>query len=286
MNPLIILKDNLQELTPVQRKVADYIIKNPSDVAFMTVHQLAQVVETSTTTIMRLTNRLEYSGYTEFQEGLQQLVREQTAPHHRLEVNLEQVDKDDLWSNTITSYLQRIQTMSSHISSDQVGEVVRQIVNSRHIYCTSVLSGLPVAQYLRQGLNRTLGNCQLLTADATSEWVDNVINMQSDDLIIVVSFPRYARRIIHLLEAAKKRGTKVVAITDKYSSPVVEYADVVLPCQSTSLAFHNSPIEAMIVADYLISATAIQQSESTKRRLDNINHILTKTRYHQQPMDE
>lgn len=286
MDPLIRLKESLPELTNAQRNVADYILKNPSEVAFLTVNQLAQCVKTSTTTIMRLTSRLGYSGYSDFQEGLQQLIRELTAPHQRLEVNLENLDKNDLWGNTINHHLHQIQSVMGHISGSQLDEVVQKIISSRRVYCTSVLSGLPVAQYLKQGLNRTVGNCKLMIADTTSDWVDDVITMQPSDLMIAISFPRYARRIIHYMKIAKQQGTKIVAITDSYSSPVVEYADVVLPCNSDSLAFHNSPVVAMVVADYLISATAIEQSETTKKRLDQINRILTNTQYHYQALEE
>lgn len=74
-NPILKLKDNISQLTETQRRVADYILKNPVDVAFLTVDQLALTVKTSTTTIMRLAFSLGYSGYAEFQKGLQELLR-------------------------------------------------------------------------------------------------------------------------------------------------------------------------------------------------------------------
>lgn len=278
-DPLIIIKENLSQLTNAQRAIADYILKNSSDVAFLTINQLAQRVNTSTTTIMRLTSNLGYKGYSEFQKGLQQLLRNQTAPQNRLKVNLENLNEDDLWDNTITHHLYHIQKITEQMSKEQLDEVVKKITSSNQIYCTSVRSGLPVGQYLSHGLNRTLGNCRLMIAD-TSDWVDEVITMQPQDLIIATSFPRYAKRIIDFIKAAKDRGVKIVAITDSYSSPIIEYADISLICDSDSLAFHNSPIAAMVVADYLINATALSQSEKAKERLDQINDVLTSMNYH------
>lgn len=55
-DPLNTIKENLSQLTNAQRAIADYILKNSSDVAFLTINQLAQRVDTSTTTIMRLTS--------------------------------------------------------------------------------------------------------------------------------------------------------------------------------------------------------------------------------------
>lgn len=278
-NPLINLKENIAELTVSQRKVADYILQNPSDVAFLTVDQLAREVGTSTTTIMRVAFTLGYTGYTQFQKGLQAILRNRTAPHTRLETNLQDIEDDNLWGYTVSKHLNQIENAFELISADYLETIIETILGANRIYCTSVRSGLPVGQYLTHGLNRSLGNCELVMADM-SDWIDDVINMNKDDLIIATSFPRYAQRIIDFVKFAKEKDVTVIAITDNYSAPIVEHADYILPCDSSSIAFHNSPITAMIVADYIISATAIKNPEETRERLDELNDILTKIRYH------
>lgn len=279
-NPITKLKENISELTNAQRIVADYILKNSSEAAFYTIEQLARQVGTSTTTVIRMTTSLGYSGYSDFQKGVQAVLKNQTAPNARMESNLKNIEKDGLWGKTINHYIHQIQTTMDHIPKEQLDEVVHRISTARKIYCTSVRSGLPIGQYLTHGLNRILGNCSLVLAD-TSDWVDEVIAMNPGDLIIVTSFPRYAKRIIDFVSVARSQGVQIVAITDNYSAPIVEYSDIVLPCDSNSLAFHNSPIASMVVADYLISATAIQKSSETKDRLDKVNEVLTSINYHQ-----
>ncbi|MFA1712655.1 MurR/RpiR family transcriptional regulator [Peribacillus frigoritolerans] len=278
-NPILKLKNKISELTETQRRVADYIIKNPVDVAFLTVDQLAGIVGTSTTTIMRLTFSLNYSGYTEFQKGLQELLRNRAAPQIRLEANLKGLNESDLWIRSAESQLNNIQSTVEMISTESLNKTVEMIVSAERIFCTSVRSGLPVAQHLTFGLNRLLGNCELIVADL-SDWVDKGINFTSKDLVIATSFPRYARRIVEFAMAAKDNKAQIISITDSYSSPLVKYSDLVLPCNSSSIAFHNSPIASMLVADYLVSAIAINYPEKTKNRLDEINSILTKMNYH------
>jgi DNA-binding MurR/RpiR family transcriptional regulator len=278
-NPILKLKNKISELTETQRRVADYIIKNPVDVAFLTVDQLAGIVGTSTTTIMRLTFSLNYSGYTEFQKGLQELLRNRAAPQIRLEANLKDLNESDLWIRSAESQLNNIQSTVEMISTESLNKTVEMIVSADRIFCTSVRSGLPVAQHLTFGLNRLLGNCELIVADL-SDWVDKGINFTSKDLVIATSFPRYARRIVEFAMAAKDNNAQIISITDSYSSPLVKYSDLVLPCNSSSIAFHNSPIASMLVADYLVSAIAINYPEKTKNRLDEINSILTKMNYH------
>lgn len=278
-NPIVKLQQKIGDLTETQRRVADYIIKHPLDVAFLTVDQLAMTVKTSTTTIMRLTFNLGYSGYTEFQKGLQENLRNQAAPQTRLEANIKGIKEDDLWGRYAERQFENIQNTMEMISQDSLEQTQNLIMSANRIICTSVRSGLPVAQYLTHGLNRLLGNTNLVVADV-SDWADNIVNMDENDLVIAVSFPRYARRIIDLAHAAKKNGVKIISITDSYSSPLASYSDVVLPCNSNSIAFHNSAVSSMFVADYLISALAIKYPEQTKKRLDKVNAILTDMDYH------
>lgn len=278
-NPILKLKDNISQLTETQRRVADYILKNPVDVAFLTVDQLALAVKTSTTTIMRLTFSLGYSGYAEFQKGLQELLRNNAAPQIRLETNLKGLDESDLWMRCAESQFNNIQSTVEMISTESLNKALEMIVSADRIFCTSVRSGLPVAQHLCFGLNRLLGNCELIVSDL-SDWVDKGITLTSKDLVIATSFPRYARRTVEFVTAAKNNDAKVISITDSYSSPLVKYSDLVLTCSSSSIAFHNSPIASLFVADYLVSAIAINYPEKTKDRLDKINSVLTKINYH------
>lgn len=278
-NPIIKLQEKISELTETQKRVADYIIKHPLDVAFLTVDQLAGIVGTSTTTIMRLTFSVGYSGYTEFQKGLQEILRNRAAPQTRLEANIKGMGEDNLWGRYAESQISSIQDTMNMISPEVLEETIEKIVSAERIICTSVRSGLPVAQYLTHGLNRLFGNTQLILADV-SDWVDTIVNMASNDLVIAVSFPRYARRIIDFTETAKKNGVQVVSITDSYSSPLMKHSDLILPCNSSSIAFHNSAVSSMFVADYLISAIALKYPKETKERLDKVNGILTGMNYH------
>lgn len=281
-NPIIKLQEKISDLTETQRKVANYIIKHPLDVAFLTVDQLAGIVGTSTTTIMRLTFSIGYSGYTEFQKGLQEILRNRAAPQTRLEVNIKEMKENDLWGRYAESQINSIQDTMNMLTPDVLEQTIEKIVSAERIICTSVRSGLPVAQYLTHGLNRLFGNTNLVLADV-SDWVDSVVNMTSNDLVIAISFPRYARRVIDFTKTAKQNGVQVISITDSYSSPLVKYSDFILPCNSSSIAFHNSAVSSMFVADYLISAIALNYSEKTKERLDKVNEILTNMDYHYLP---
>lgn len=273
------IRDSIKTLTNSERKVADFIVKNPSEVTFDTINVLAQKVGTSTTTIMRLAAKLGYSGYSDFQHDIQKFVKDRDAPQARLISNLQNIEEDELWIQTVGYHINRLNQLMEQVDKDNLDKVVKFIEDSRKICCTCVRSGLPVGQYFSQNVNRIKGDCSLIVADV-SDWVDEIISMDSRDLLVVVSFPRYAKRIDDFVRTAKKRGIKIVVITDKYSSPLVDYGDVVIPCDSDSLAFHNSPIAAAVTVDYIINALAIGDSHKDDGRLGKVDDILKSIDYH------
>ena len=279
MNPITIIKDKVTHLPKSQRKVADYIINNQMEVAFLTLEQLAKLIGTSTTTVMRFTYNLGYSGYSEFQKSLQELLRNQSALQTRLEINIKKYDDSELWERFAENQIQNITYMLESLSVDMLNDFIDMIVSSKRVYCTCVRSGLPVAQYLVQGINRLIGNCELIIADV-SDWVDKSVDLTSEDLLIAISFPRYANRIVDYVRVGNNKKCKIVAITDGYSSPLVKYSDIVIRTSPESMAFHNSAVTSLIIADYIISAIALKYPEKTKERLDEINSILLNMNYH------
>lgn len=273
------IKENIKNLSQSERKVANFITKAPTDIMFDTINELSEKVGTSTTTIMRLAGKLGYSGYTELQRDIQKFLKDGKAPQSRLASNLQNIEKDNLWTETVDFHTTQLQQFSNQVDEQTLDKAINLIENANNICCACVRSGLPAGHYFSQNINRIKGNCNLIVAD-TSDWVDEVVSMNSKDVLVAISYPRYAKRINDFVKIAKNKGVKIIIITDTFSSPLVDYADVILPCDSNSLAFHNSPILSLVVIDYLINALAVKETKKNSNRLDDINEILQQIKYH------
>lgn len=279
-NPIEKIKAGLPGMTNMQKIVADYIIKRPVDVAFMTLDQFAGIIGTSTTTIMRLMYHLGYSGYSKFQKELQMQLRNKVDPSIRLEANLKDVDRDNIWTRCCEKQLQNIQDTFSTIPQSTFDEVVDAIANSRQIYFVAARGGMMVAKYMTDFLGRMFGRCHLIQADLITEWCTVLPALSKDDLVIAISFPRYARRLKSFLRQAKERETPIILLTDSYSSPIAEFATWLLPCTCSSLGFHNSPVAAMVIADCIINVTSIRFADTVRERLSEADRIMNEDGYY------
>jgi len=271
---------SLPKLTKTQKKVAEYIIKHPIDVAFMTLDQFSNIINTSTTTIMRLMYQLGYSGYSEFQRELQAQLRDKVNPAVRLETGIKDVRDENIWSKCCEKQIQNIRTTFTMIPEKTLDQVVSSIAAAQRKYFLAVRGGLMVARYMNDFLGRMFGKCQLIHADNFIEWCTIVPDLNESDLIIAISFPRYAKRLARCLHLAKEKRSQIILLTDSHSAPPAKYADVLLPCSYDSLGFHNSPMAAMMLADCIIYVATVRYSEVVRERLNQADKIMIAEKYY------
>lgn len=267
------LKQETTNMTPAQRRVADYILKNPVDTSFMTLDQLSGVVGTSTATVMRLSFRLGYTGYSDFQRDLQELLRDRVAPTTRLEINKKKLEHSSILANCAENHVNNLKATMAFLTKEAIDKCLDLIENAEKIYIVGMRSSFAIAYYLHQALNQITGNCKLLKADSGDN-VDDLLNIGPADLVIGITMPRYSRPTVETIKVIKGFGPKIIGITDGYSSPLAPLADVILPCSVRSLAFHNSIAGPIFLVDFLITSIAMNKPQKTKNRLEAAEPIL------------
>ena len=62
--------DNIQKFNETEIKIYKFIIDNGEKIPYMTIRELADVIQVSTSTILRFCNKLDCDGYNEFKERL------------------------------------------------------------------------------------------------------------------------------------------------------------------------------------------------------------------------
>lgn len=271
---LQILEDKMEDFTLTQRKVADYVLKNPAEVAFLTTEQLANNIGVSVASIMRLAYAVGYSGYAQFQKDLQEMLRNQVAPPTRLEENIKRIDKNKLLVACAETQITNINKTVEFLTDEAIDKALDLVFTATKIFVIGVRGSHTVAHYLYEGMNRLGVDCQLLIPD-TGRLQSVLAKMSPDDLVIAISLPRYARRTLEIVRVAKSKGAKLLSITDGYSSPLALVSDAFLPCAFDSMAFHNSEIGALFVADFLVTSVAIRDVKLTKHHLEEIEQVIT-----------
>ncbi len=271
---LQVLEEKMEDFTLAQRKVADYVLKNPAEVAFLTTEQLASNIGVSVASIMRLAYAVGYSGYAQFQKDLQEMLRKQVAPPNRLEENIKKIDKNKLLIACAEIQIANINKTVTFLTDEAIDKALSLVFNAKRLYVIGVRGSHTIAHYLYEGMNRLGVDCQLLIPD-TGRLQSVLAKMSTDDLVIAISLPRYARRTLEIVRVAKSKGAKLLSITDGYSSPLALVSDAFLPCAFESAGFHNSEIGALFVADFLVTSVAVKDMNLAKQHLEEIERVIS-----------
>ena len=112
------LEEKIETFTPSQRKVADYILKYPTEAAFLTIEQLSGLTGVSVATIMRLAYTIGYTGYSQFQKELQEVLRDRVSPPNRLEANVKKLGKNKLLVDCAKLQIENIRKTVEFLSEE------------------------------------------------------------------------------------------------------------------------------------------------------------------------
>ncbi len=272
------LSRRFDELTGSQKRIVEFIVRNPDRVAFMTLDRLADTIGVSPSTVIRLCYRLSYDGFTDMQNQVQEWLRSQ------LNASGGEAPRDGaagtaaaptVLDRAIEQDMRNLQETRRLLRQDHVQQAVDLIVSARTVWLTGVRSTYGVAASLALGLNKVQGKAVLLSS-ADAMLPEEVVDMSREDVLVSISFPRYSSRPLDVARYARERGVKIIGITDSLISPLARLADVVLPCAYKGLEVQNSVTAAQSLVQAIVSMVAAARGEQYQERLKETEELITR----------
>lgn len=260
----------LPGLSAAKARVGQYIADNPSQVAFMSVSDVAKKTGTSESVVVRLATDLGYKGFPDLRSALRAYVQGQLTTIDLLERST--ADRESMLAEATYSALRVIEDTANLNPEGLLREVARLVVGARKICVVSVRAPRAAALHLGSSLNQVLGNTQVLT-DPAEWWVD-LKTYTPDDLAIVISLARYRRETLQAASFLASRGVPVVAITDSIMAPVTRSAKLVLRVSTESVWFGRSVLGAVFLVEVLLALVGATAKERCTAGLVEFEQIM------------
>jgi DNA-binding MurR/RpiR family transcriptional regulator len=262
-----ILAEKSIQLTKAQKQVTQYIMDHYEESIFLTAAKLAKKAGVSEATVVRFAQTLGFDGYPKLQQMLRKNLQSHLTTVTRLEQTVKNIRTDgDILTKIIQEDIRNLSETLRDISLDAFRQAVTDMKNARHIYVVGLRGAhapaLVLALYLR-----FLGKRASPVIPGYGDVWNTLHGMGSEDLVIGISFPRYTKLTIEILEYAKGNGVRVGAITDSFVSPLARNADWVLPVHSRLDSFIESFTAAMSMVNALLTALSVQNPEETMKVL-------------------
>ena len=270
---LTILQNKAPTFSKGQRLIARYITESYDKAAFMTANKLGKTVGVSESTVVRFAVDLGFDGYPSMQKAMQEMVLNRLTSVQRIEVANDRIGDQDVVSMVIQSDIEKLRQTGETVSREEFQHAVDSILNAKRVYILGVRSVAPLANFLGYYLNYMFNNVHIVTTSGVVEMFEKIVGVNSEDVVIAFSFPRYSAATVKAVEYCRSTGANVIAITDNLESPVGQCADHVICAKSDMVSLVDSLVAPLSVINALIVAIASKREKELHRTFDTLEHI-------------
>lgn len=264
---------SMDGLSKSRKRIAHYVIDNFDTAPFMTAAKLADVVNTSESTVVRFAVELGFAGYPEMTKAMQEQALHSLTAVQRMKMANETIDRNDVLKSVLKADMHRIKDTMEDIDKGTFNRIVDKLLTAKKIYILGVRSSAALAMYLGFYFNLIFDNVNLIRTTSASEVFEQILSAGKGDVIIGISFPRYSKRTSKAMEYTGKKGAYVVAISDSVNSPIAKWADSTLIAHSDMTSFVDSLTAPLSVINALIVAAGLKKEDKVLSTLKSLEKI-------------
>lgn len=246
-----------------EKKIGDYIVRNPKKVVDMTVGELAKECCVSEASVSRFCKRIELKGFHHLKISLaRELVDAQDDGEISGHISVD--DMEGSLRGILSNKMEELRQTVAMIDREELKKILDVINNADTVLMAAVGNTIPVAMDGAYKLNQ-IG----IRAMSTPIWETELgysYNLTDKDVVVAISNSGESTGVIQILEAAKSRGAVAISITNNARSSVAELSTYHITTATREKLFLDgycfSRVSATMVIEiiYLLLASMIKES--------------------------
>jgi len=270
---LVQARAQFDDLSRQLKLIARYVEAQRDRIGLDGIQDTAARCGVQPSAIVRFAKRFGLSGFSDMQalfrrEAEQKLAAGNTAPcdyqaRIRTLAASQPLAAAQIPHELIRASVTSLQTLQTSLDTTRFQAAVDLMMQAKSLWLAAARRSFPVGAYLAYALPQT---------DKPVHWLNGLGHMQqaalraitADDVLIAVSFDPYAQETLAVVQTARTRGAKLIAITDSTFSPLAKEAAVTLLAQDSALYGFRSLTSSLCLAQALFIGLAYQiASEQT-----------------------
>jgi DNA-binding MurR/RpiR family transcriptional regulator len=282
-NPLPVLsliRSKRKDLTPTQRRLADFIAEKPTEVIKMSISQLA--METglkSESSVVRFYRTLGFSGYHDFKVTLATEIGGKSFYHTYEDI----LPGDDITAITRKIFNGTIQTLHENlgmIASGILQKAVDLMTGAERLIFLGYASSGALAMEAFFKFSRLKAHCYYFSDSHINAAI--LAEPLPGDVIFCISHSGESKDVVIPAEQAKPTA-KIIALTGSADSPLARIADVCITTFSEEVNYRTevmvSRIVQLSIIEVLFTACSIRQGPHTLERLKKARQAISYLKY-------
>ena len=268
------IRASYYQLTAAERRVADFVLAQHTQVQFMSITQLADECGTAEATVSRFCRSLKLKGFNAFKIELARL----SAPGAGARSRSVSTDTlagrvQELGRLSIDAVHQTMELMDLH----QIERAVEMIEKASRVLCIGSGGSMLMASECAHLFSTVTG--KFLAIPEAHMQVSAVATMDASGLIFLFSYSGATTGGLQILELAKQRGIRTILVTRFQKSPAAKLADVVLRCGSNEGPFQFGSVPAkvaqLVLMDAVFQEYCRRNQEDCEEKIQSIASALS-----------
>lgn len=268
-----LIRSCFAELSPQFQMGAAFLLDHPDEVAVSSMRKVAERAQVQPASLVRLSQQLGFPGWNELRELF--VARVRTRPERltsRARSLVKTNAKDALAHDLLVAHQHNLELTAVHNARAMV-EAARLLKRASHVHVAGFRSCYPVAFGLLYGYRLFRPSVSLLNGEAGTLEMQ-LHGIQRDSATVVISFAPYSAEAARVADAAREKGSKLIAITDSAVSPIALHADKVLIFSHESPSFFPSLVAATAIAESLVAHLLALEGASAVEQIEKAEHAL------------
>ncbi|CAM5206282.1 RpiR family transcriptional regulator OS=Ureibacillus acetophenoni OX=614649 GN=SAMN05877842_111112 PE=4 SV=1 [Ureibacillus acetophenoni] len=249
------IKKSFIRLSRGQRKVAQFVIDNPTLVATHIASEVGKLIGVSESTVIRFCYAMELSGYSELQEEIKKELMQVDSVDVTTEDEIDTKKTENTISEIINKDVTSILNTLELIDPLLFEKTIRCLHEADFVYVLGFRQSAPAATYMTSILKSYRKHVRQIQHDM-EDIVQQLSNIDSKSLLIIIGVDHVLEDVLTIAKLAKNKNAKVVSITNSTVSSIRDFSNAMFTIQqykqssletSTPLfSFINATIEGMI----------------------------------------
>ncbi|BAN24854.1 transcriptional regulator RpiR family [Caballeronia insecticola] len=260
------------------------LLERPEEVAVRTITDLATSLDINASTLTRLSTRLGYAGFADFQS----VFRDSLAARHRhfYSQQAERIvasrktrahdaaPEVDMVVSLARESIGNVEGFIAQLSADDLRGAARLLANAKRVRVHGLRQFSALASFVCYGLGMIRTDVALLDSQGLGV-AEGLAQLQPGDVVLVASVAPYTRSVADAALAAKEVGLDVIAITDTLASPLVAPARHAFLIPHESSFFSNSMGAYLVFCEGLLNLVAARLGKRSLQALERRERLIT-----------
>ncbi|MBK6680144.1 MAG: MurR/RpiR family transcriptional regulator [Ignavibacteriales bacterium] len=267
------IEEKFKDLPKNQQKIADFFLVNFDRIPFLSVQEISESTHVSVASIVRFAQNLGFSGFSEIRDEISVILQSEINSNKDLFPLIEMEDGN---KNTLTEVanldIQNINETLFMIDREKFSSAVGMLASAEEVYT----AGMGISYLLAEVLSYQLTQVGIKAKNFRNSWasfLEESLFIPDKGVLIVFSFPPYSPETIDLARSVKKRGIKVISITNKSTSPAAGNSDIALTVKSENMLYTNSFAAISVLINAIATEAARLNKKKAKEWLHKLNEI-------------